>query len=323
MKLLKIARIVVVFAVLVSTASCSEFIEEDISDETVTIIGPVDTVIAYSTITFWWEPVDGATAYRLQLIAPSVSNPVKVALDTLVTGTEFNYTPDVGEYEWRMRAENSAYTSQYTEPRVLVIQESDDISKVDLTLRSPSNNLVTSDTLVRFSWDRVIIATNYELHLEGGDLLLDTTLTSNSFQIKLPSDEVTYFWEVKAVNDISSTLSPEFKFTIDRNAPSAPALQTPATDSAFAIANPVRFTWLRDAGVAVDSFLIEKKQNDDTWALLSGFAPRKVSAPEITLSKTDFNNATTSDSYRWSVISIDKAGNKSEPSRRAFTIGSL
>lgn len=323
MKLLKIISATILTAYMIYLSSCSEIIEEDISADTVRVIGPVDTIVNYSTITFWWHPVNGATSYRLQLITPTVANPLRIALDTLVADTKFDYTPDIGQYEWRIRAENSGYQSVYTEPRKLEVKHSSDLSKVIIVLRTPANNLVTRDTLVRFSWDEIPIASSYELRIEGGGIQIDTVLDSNSFQYKLSKNEMNYHWRVQAANDISSTTSTEFQFTIDGIPPSAPVLQAPKTDSAFALSSPVNFVWQRQSGVVMDSFRIEKKQSDDTWLLLPGFTPRKVMNPELTLSKEDFNNPATTADYRWTVISIDQAGNKSTPVHRTFTIGSL
>jgi len=317
-------RLFVLMAGIINFSSCDDLVEKDISDVTVQVIGPSDAMIVnYSTITFWWEEVDGASAYRLQLVSPSFENPVRLVLDTLVGGTDFDYTPAIGNYEWRIRAENSAYRTMFSLPRKLEIKPGDDLSQVVVILRSPVNNSVSSDTLVRFSWDQIPIATSYKLIVEGG-ASVDTVLQSNAFSYRFLKKEATYFWQVEARNESSASLSGSNQFVIDPVPPQSPVLQTPEADSAFNMANAVTFRWLREnEQVVADSFFVEKRSDANTWAVFGGFTPRRLSVPEITLSRDDFTGLSTADSYRWAVISIDRAGNRSPVVHRPFTIGSL
>ena len=51
---------------------CSDFIVKDITDETVKILAPPDSFHSNSPeITLWWEEVDGAEDYNLQIVSQS------------------------------------------------------------------------------------------------------------------------------------------------------------------------------------------------------------------------------------------------------------
>lgn len=96
--------------------SCEEIIEVvDISNENVVVLAPTDTsMLTITDINFSWEAVEDAEQYKLQIATPSFESANQIVLDTTITTTSFNQTLELGNYEWRVRAENSDYQTAYS-----------------------------------------------------------------------------------------------------------------------------------------------------------------------------------------------------------------
>lgn len=96
--------------------SCDDITEiEDISNRTVNILAPTnDAVLNITDVTFSWNNVEDAENYRLQIATPSFENAAQIVADTLVTATHFTKTLTIGNYEWRVRGENSGYQTSYS-----------------------------------------------------------------------------------------------------------------------------------------------------------------------------------------------------------------
>lgn len=88
----------------------------DISEQEVIITAPANNALIEAlTATFTWEAVEEATGYHLQVAIPSFTNATQIVVDTSLA--KLNYTktfPASGDYEWRIRAENSGYVTAYT-----------------------------------------------------------------------------------------------------------------------------------------------------------------------------------------------------------------
>ena len=101
---------------LVFVVSCEDIIEvEDISQETITILAPIDaSSLILTDINFSWNAVEAAEQYKLQIASPNFEAATQIVLDTTISATNFTKTLDIGNYEWRIRAENSSYQTVYS-----------------------------------------------------------------------------------------------------------------------------------------------------------------------------------------------------------------
>ena len=75
--------------------SCDEIImEEDLSDSQLVILAPADNAGFNSTsVTFTWQPLDGATSYVLQIAKPDFENATEIVLNTdVITSYSIHYT---------------------------------------------------------------------------------------------------------------------------------------------------------------------------------------------------------------------------------------
>jgi hypothetical protein len=101
---------------LFSVFSCEEIIEvDDISDETITILAPTNNAtLETDTISFSWEPIEYGDSYQLQIALPDFETAQQIIVDTLITTSSHIKTLPADEYQWRIKAINSAYETQFT-----------------------------------------------------------------------------------------------------------------------------------------------------------------------------------------------------------------
>lgn len=103
-----------VFVIVLFAGGCSIIFEEDLSKETIQVNMPVDGTIATDTsLLFWWETVDGALAYNLQIVAGSFDNPLYLEVDTNVYGNKYLHDLIPGEYQWRIYGWNNSSETEY------------------------------------------------------------------------------------------------------------------------------------------------------------------------------------------------------------------
>ena len=107
-----------IFYTLLTTiiTSCDDIVEvENISNETVILVAPSnETIVTTESINFTWEAIGEAESYHLQIATPVFNNATQVVEDTIVHNLNFSKLLDQGEYQWRVRAKNSAYTTNYS-----------------------------------------------------------------------------------------------------------------------------------------------------------------------------------------------------------------
>lgn len=95
--------------------NCEAIFVEDISNSTVVILAPTENAsVAAGVVQFHWQSVVDATNYELQIATPTFLNANQIVLDTLITKTSFSKALEVGNYEWRVKAINSDYSTNHT-----------------------------------------------------------------------------------------------------------------------------------------------------------------------------------------------------------------
>ena len=96
--------------------SCDDIVGvEDISDNTVSILAPTEgAVLTTTSPSFSWEDLDGAVNYNLQIATPSFETATQIVADTTLTANSYTHVLSSGDYEWRIRGENSEYETVYT-----------------------------------------------------------------------------------------------------------------------------------------------------------------------------------------------------------------
>lgn len=290
-------------------SSCEVFFEDDIEKDKVKILSPIDgTLTEIVTHTFWWDKVDGADSYRLQLVSPDFDHSETVIEDTLVAGDKYELTLYPGEFEWRVRAENSAYVSGWTYAKLAIIA-SDDLTRQTIRLRKPMENYFTKEPVVNFQWDTIPFVDSYELRIFKDawnvTLILDSTDISHKLnKLKIDGfEEAELWWGIRAVNNKSESLFSHQRLVIDQTKPNKPEPLKPDHNTTVTDTT-VTFKWNSSDPLwndVKDSLFIYEKRTAQEILVHAGYYDEKTLTIKLGNNKT----------YRWLVKSVDKAGNES------------
>jgi hypothetical protein len=120
---MKQIRIYTILLVLVELISCDTALEKDLRGKKVTLLGPINNLVTTDTIqTFYWEKLDGATVYQLQIVSPRFDSIVRLIIDTAISGNILAKDLDVNSYQWKVRASNEGSMSDQSDTWKLKIQ---------------------------------------------------------------------------------------------------------------------------------------------------------------------------------------------------------
>ncbi|MCK6649294.1 MAG: hypothetical protein L6Q66_06545 [Bacteroidia bacterium] len=292
---------VILFSVVIMSASCEDFIENDLEGKSVQIFIPLNnTVTSNYTQSFWWAELNGATRYKLQIVRPDFSLPQQLVVDTLVGGTQFSYTLQPGAYQWRIRGENSSSIGEYSVFN-LTVDSSLNLSSQTLLLNTPADNLYSNSMIHSFSWYAMPNANNYVfgIYTNSGVQVGNTqslTATSASYTF---TAEGTYRWRVFAQNSQSASPYSERIITIDTTAPSIPVLTySPLGDTTSLSSIPL--SWNQ---VEANALYTLRISTDSTF----------VSYTDTVTSASSYNfyNSVIGVYYYWKVAAADQSGNSS------------
>lgn len=309
------------FLILLITDACKkDFITKDIKNETVNIVAPADSLKTINNnITFWWDEVEGAEKYNLQIVKPNFNSIQQLITDTNVSGTKFVYTLTPGTYQWRIKAYNNAGSTAYI-TRTLIIDTTSNLTYLNVASLSPANNYLTGNKTIAFSWSPLTAATYYEIEVkdQSGGIVLNTnniTATTYTYTFNTTTD-VVYTWRVKGHNAFTFTqFNTARTFTIDVTAPPASILTYPLYGATISALND-SLKWTRTSiDTKSDSLVISLDSNFTSYvsrAKVYG-TKYKISAfnPPLSYPSPAGNN------YYWCrIISIDSVRNMSTSSAK-------
>lgn len=308
----------IIAAVLVATG-CKEIIAKNITSELPVLIVPsVNDTIQFNPVQFKWEPMDGVTKYRLQVVTPGFSNIAYFTLDTVVTGTEFYAALDSAQYQLKLTALNAGYESQVLGPITfwVGVQPSSGTG-TSVSLTSPLAGAYKQENFTGpFEWSTVASATSYEFSLRQGNVF--ATGNPIHFQnnistsiINLPSSlalgEGEYSWGVKAyLSNGTETGYSTRTFAVDVTNPNTPA--GTFTPSGTFETGTVTFSWNNgiDPGVIKAPVTSVLQIASD-----SGFSTIwEEESVQGNTAAIDMSSAPVG-VYYWRVYNTDAAGNSS------------
>lgn len=297
-------------------SSCKDFIESPVTDKRVEINAPGDGLETNTyNLQFWWEPVEDAIAYRLQVVNPSFASASALIADTLIKGNKFLHTFEPGEYEWRIRAENGSSQGVYTSRKFTVYESS--LESQQVQLQAPSNGLLTNQSQLVFHWLPLFGAEGYHLQIDTnsfadeGKMVFNQKLSSLEYRLPLTKDGY-YQWRIRAENTTdTSKWSAVRNFTHDTTPPTRVTLASPAND--FNGIKPVNLRW--NAATGADRYQLMVYKSDSSTPYNNNFP---ISTNTLSYS---FNLGEYGETIYWSVKAIDAAGNVGQESElRRFTV---
>jgi len=322
-------KILLITILLASLIACDKYIEDDISNEQLVLISPANDITTHeTTISFWWEEIDEATKYSLQVVTPSFDSAIRLLVDTTMLVTQYEYEFSPATYECRVRAENSGSETEYVY-RTFTIDSSMFLNnkKVQLTLPL-DNSYVTSNNII-FKWDPLRNTDIYQFSLKkessSGENVIEpfgTVVAGVDLSTKYSQviEEGKYVWRVQAENALSATGITEFTFTVDRTAPDMPTLVDPAAkDSVTQQSSGVTLAWQQgqdNLDIGLDSVFLYR--STDSLATTLELMKRGVSSDET----FSTGKLETKHWYYWTIVTYDKAGNATDSnnSGRSFYI---
>ncbi|PKP11184.1 MAG: hypothetical protein CVU08_12785 [Bacteroidetes bacterium HGW-Bacteroidetes-3] len=289
--------------------ACDDIFEEDISNDILQIISPIEgETIQGNTVQFSWQNLDGADGYRIQVINANHIYEV----DSLVSVSTLVYILNPGEYQWRIRAENFAYTSPYTFPVNFTIVISDDLSDQTVALHTPSDNFYTNNTNIIFTWNEIISADYYNIEIikkfNGQQTVFQQsaiTVTNLNIDPNTFDEDAEYIWKIKALNSISETTYSERSVFIDRVIPSQPLLVSPLDQETESTA--INFNWTNGVDLGNVKSVITNKIDIATDIDFNSI----IHSANTTNNTYQFEFDTVG-TYFWRIKAIDAATNESD-----------
>jgi hypothetical protein len=291
--------------------SCEDIFEEDITNDTVEIISPIEgEVIKSNVVNFHWNILKGANKYRVQVYDSNQT----VVLDSLVNNKiSLTYPLSAGVYEWSVSGENFGYQSVYSLPVKFSVESSDDLTNQVVILMSPTDNNYLNIINVTLNWQSILNATNYSVEVVNIDnnqsVYTNLSVVGTSVTLNIPTLlDGNYEWRVKAKNATTETLNfSSRRFHIDRISPNQPQNNLPANNSLTLTANQaITFSWtlIADTGVIQSpiSYTVEFS-NTNTFSTII----RTINSSTTSSLQT----FTSTGDYYWRVKAIDSAGNNS------------
>ncbi len=109
-----------ILALLLTFASCSEFLSPDITQKAIVLNSPADSLYTTSSISFWWEKDPDIAQYQLRITKAAVGN-LTLYVDTTLLTNAISYTfPQDAAYQWQLRGVNEGSVTAWT-PRIFII----------------------------------------------------------------------------------------------------------------------------------------------------------------------------------------------------------
>ncbi|MDB4325265.1 hypothetical protein N9960_01925 [Flavobacteriaceae bacterium] len=299
-----IAKITSIFLLILLLYSCEEILfETDISQEQVTLLAPQDgTELNFTSINFNWSSVQEARGYNFQLASPNFENANQIIEDIVVDSiTQFSTTLSINEYEWRVRAINDSYQTQYSAAKFSVISNEYFQDNV-ITILTPSENVISNTLETQFEWSAIQDATGYRVQiLNNVDGSVTEEMLSSETSFWFTFEDGDYTFQVRAEKDDEVTVYASRTILIDTVLPNTPTLTAPI-DMAVLTDDTIMFTWTREA--------VEGASEFDTISIYSDQGLTMLVQEEI--ASSPFETSLENGTYFWTVQAIDEAGNEGE-----------
>ncbi|MHC1705778.1 MAG: hypothetical protein AB9846_17890 [Tenuifilaceae bacterium] len=301
-------RISFYLIIMISALACDEIFEDDISDATIEIIAPRDSLVTTkTTLTFWWNELGEANSYKLQIVSTSFDTILSIPVDTMLSTNKFEVTLNPGRYGWRIKAINSATETEWFAQK-LTILDVPNLTEQEVLLKSPKEGDAFGNGKLKFQWTKLPNATNYILIVKfnswEGSLAFPSEVTVNDTLTKT-LEEGKYIWGVRGFNESSQSKIQNKTFFVDLTPPENPVLQQPANNSTIT-GTSTTLQWIHpsdDLTTVYDSIYVSK---DNTFT-----QENSIEKVKLTTTSYSFSNSTYKGKVYWRVKTIDKAGNKS------------
>ena len=307
----------VIFSITILLYACKAIIEPSINNREIVPLAPGDqTKSASYAINFWWEPVEDALTYNLQIVRPDFNNITALVSDTVIRSNKFTLNLKPGQYQWRVRALNGSSQTQFSQVKSFTILLSS-IKGQSVQLKTPPNNFITNQPTVGLEWSDLYGATKYFLQIDTNNFANDSVMVykqaipGQQFTFTFPKDQI-YQWRVRAENDTAKAdWSSVHTMSYDHTPPGPVTIVAPANNQQ--VNTPVSLLW--NTVVSATRYKLYIFKSDSVTAYNGSFPTT------LTSSSFNFTGATLGERVVWKVSAVDAAGNEGSASAiRSFIL---
>lgn len=314
-------------------SGCSAVFEKSIADKPIDIYTPADSFKTklYSQ-QFYWEKVAGATSYRLQIARPSFNSASiqSIILDTIMTANSITVTLSPGEYEWRLRAQNSgSETVYYT--RKLFINETG-FNERPVAIKTPaSTSFVSYGSDVTFEWFAVTGAENYTIEIDkstgnfSNPIIATVDFSQLTASAAIPK-RGQYKWRMYADSASIKSMYSSIR-NIDFRLDTA-TLSLPEKNAVGVSQNP-NFSWTKpklENRLSTDVYSYELYLYDSNLVEITNYPESDPKAMPIPITNGEtirLVGLERGKTYYWAIKVVDQYNVKSQlTSKRKFTVSS-
>lgn len=276
--------------------------------DNVVLQSPADESILENGVTLNWDAHSGVEFYQYQADTSVLfdSPALKQGENEYISSVNYNddteaYIDDLyfGEtYFWRVRAGHYADTSAYEMRSFITSNDVDMVSPVDYA----TNISVDGVTL---NWDAHSGIDFYQLQLDTSNLFdnpIEDTLIAyissvnyngdTDFYLAELAEETTYFWRLRVINAVDTSLWTQRVFSTGNNVvniPDAPVLEFPVNNESYVLPD-LTYTWTNVTDVT---------GYDIEWALTDSFVASETE--EITSNFYEVSELLIDTTYYWRV----------------------
>ena len=294
-----------VLLVIVFATGCAKWVSIDISNDSILLISPVENQSdSLQKKTFVWEELEGAKHYRLQIVSTSFDSILSYVLDSAVSATSYSISLTPNTYEWRVRGENDDYNSVWS-TRKLIVSTSTSLANQKLTGVSPVSGLNTNKMEQTFTWDELVSANEYSVTIIDEDDESTYDIVKKEEYSYTFTKEGLFTVNIKALNEVSSSITSFNLIRIDTTTPAGVTLSYPV-DTLDSGSFPHTFSWsinsTNKGSDITDTLLIASDSSMKNILLDTTF----LSATSISL---DTIHSAVSGKLYWKINRGDAAGN--------------
>lgn len=281
---------------------CANWVNIDISNESIGIISPVDNhKDSLQLKSFNWEDLEGSNSYQIQVVSPRFDSIIINVLDSEINANTYSKTLNPGKYQWRVRGVNDDFESLWTTHNLEILSTSF-LNGQTITGVSPSTGTSTNDMEVIFDWDKLLSTDSYLIQIfDSTQTLINyyNSLTEN-YSFEFPKEGV-YTVSLQAINDISASLKTIISIEIDTTPPGLVELDYPNWDTIKVF--PSTFNWILpvNSGSAIKEQILI-----GTDSLMNNIV---LDTTVFSSSSIELDTIRGINTMFWKINRIDEAGN--------------
>ncbi|WP_417887093.1 hypothetical protein [Zunongwangia sp.] len=299
--------------------SCEEvFFEDDISSDTIEILSPTDNSrIEGTEITFYWNKLEGAASYRIEIARPDFSSGQYI-INEEVDGVSYQTELPLGEYAWRVTALNSQYTSSYIERKFKLVDITEFYNRKVKVIKPTEDRLISNTIIsdVSIAWNAVVDANLYRIKVENNNETISEFTTTDTIATITDFKEGLSIIKIRAENDSENTVYSDVAVLLDMVSPSTPILDSPENNTQIDQETEVNLSWSPE----ITTNIYSANEFDSLYLFYD--INMKLLVRKERINNTEISYEFQRDStYYWFVRRFDEAGNASDTSQvRKFSL---